>query len=75
MGAHVLNVNGKEVTPIMGSCGQLASNALTAAIEQANDTNGFCLAASIAPCTVVVTITNVGDAALRRNRRKTCLRT
>jgi prolyl-tRNA synthetase len=65
MGARVLDPNGKEVTPIMGSYGIGIERILTAAIEQANDANGFCLAASIAPFTVVVTITNVGDAALR----------
>jgi len=37
---------------------------LTAAIEQSNDANGFWLPASIAPFTVVVTVTNVGDKAL-----------
>jgi prolyl-tRNA synthetase len=64
MGARVLDENGKEVTPIMGSYGIGIERILTAAIEQANDANGFCLAASIAPFTVVVTVTNVGDAAL-----------
>jgi prolyl-tRNA synthetase len=38
---------------------------LTAAIERSNDKNGFWLPASIAPFTVVVTVTNVGDEALR----------
>ena len=65
MGARVLDENGKEVTPIMGSYGIGIERILTAAIEQANDANGFCLAPSIAPFTVVVTITNVADAALR----------
>ncbi|MGD1061692.1 MAG: proline--tRNA ligase [Terracidiphilus sp.] len=65
MGLRVLDPNGKEVAPIMGSYGIGIERILTAAIEQANDANGFCLAASIAPFTVVVTITNVGDAALR----------
>jgi prolyl-tRNA synthetase len=65
MGARVLDPNGKEVTPIMGSYGIGIERILTAAIEQTNDANGFCLPASIAPFTVVVTITNVADAALR----------
>ncbi len=65
MGARVLDVNGKEVTPIMGSYGIGIERILTAAIEQSNDANGFWLPASIAPFTVVVTVTNVGDAALR----------
>jgi prolyl-tRNA synthetase len=70
MGARVLDVNGKEVTPIMGSYGIGIERILTAAIEQANDANGFCLAASIAPFTVVVTVTNVADAALRATGEK-----
>jgi prolyl-tRNA synthetase len=70
MGAHVLDENGKEVTPIMGCYGIGIERILTAAIEQANDANGFCLAASIAPFTVVVTVTNVGDAALRETGEK-----
>jgi prolyl-tRNA synthetase len=65
MGARVLDVNGKEVTPIMGSYGIGIERILTSAIEQSNDANGFALPASIAPFTVVVTITNVSDAALR----------
>jgi prolyl-tRNA synthetase len=43
---------------------------LTAAIEQSNDKNGFWLPASIAPFTVVVTVTNVGDALLRETGEK-----
>jgi prolyl-tRNA synthetase len=70
MGARVLDENGKEVTPIMGSYGIGIERILTAAIEQANDSNGFCLPASIAPFTVVVTITNVADAALRETGEK-----
>jgi prolyl-tRNA synthetase len=70
MGARVLDENGKEVTPIMGSYGIGIERILTAAIEQANDANGFCLAPSIAPFTVVVTITNVADAALRETGEK-----
>jgi prolyl-tRNA synthetase len=65
MGARVLDPNGKEVTPIMGSYGIGIERILTAAIEQSNDANGFWLPASIAPFTVVVTITNVADASLR----------
>jgi prolyl-tRNA synthetase len=64
MGARVLDVNGKEVTLIMGSYGIGIERILTAAIEQSNDKNGFWLPASIAPFTVVVTVTNVSDAAL-----------
>ncbi len=65
MGARVLDLNGKEVTPIMGSYGIGIERILTAAIEQSNDKNGFWLPASIAPFTVVVTVTNMGEAALK----------
>jgi len=61
MGARVLDVNGKEVTPIMGSYGIGIERILTAAIEQSNDANGFWLPASIAPFAVVVTITDLRD--------------
>ncbi len=59
MGARVLDPNGKEVTPIMGSYGIGIERILTAAVEQSNDANGFWLPPSIAPFTVVVTVTNV----------------
>jgi prolyl-tRNA synthetase len=49
----------------MGSYGIGIERILTAAIEQSNDKNGFWLPTSIAPFTVVVTVTNVSDAALR----------
>jgi prolyl-tRNA synthetase len=64
MGARVLDPNGKEVMPIMGSYGIGIERILTAAIEQSNDKNGFWLPSSIAPFTVVVTVTNSSDAAL-----------
>ena len=65
MGARVLDENGKEVTPIMGSYGIGIERILTASIEQSNDVNGFSLPASIAPFAVVVTVTNVADFSLR----------
>jgi len=65
MGARVLDVNGKEVTPIMGSYGIGIERILTAAVEQSNDANGFWLTPAIAPFAVVVTVTNMGDQALR----------
>src|SRR6202011_1779835 len=70
MGARVLDKNGKEVTPIMGSYGIGIERILTAAVEQSNDENGFWLPSSIAPFTVVVTVTNVGDAALKDTGEK-----
>jgi len=49
----------------MGCYGIGIERILTAAVEQSNDANGFCLPVAIAPFTVVVTVTNVADAALR----------
>jgi len=54
----------------MGSYGIGIERILTAAIEQSNDQNGFWLPASIAPFTVVVTVTNVSDGALREAGEK-----
>jgi prolyl-tRNA synthetase len=65
MGARVLDKNGKEVTPIMGSYGIGIERILTAAIEQSNDENGFWLSRQIAPFDVVVTPTNVSDQELK----------
>jgi prolyl-tRNA synthetase len=91
MGARVLNADGKEVTPIMGSYGIGVERILTAAIESSAAahaklaaesgapsspvasspakgggaaTESYALPASIAPFTVVVTITNVREADL-----------
>jgi len=64
MGATVLDKDGKEVMPIMGCYGIGVERILTAAIEQNNDADGFWLPAQIAPFDVVVTPTNVKDAAL-----------
>src|SRR5260370_12315173 len=66
MGARVLDKNGKEVTPIMGSYGIGIERILTAAVEQSNDENGFWLPPSIAPFEIVVTPTNVKDESLIR---------
>jgi prolyl-tRNA synthetase len=102
MGATVLNRDGKETTPIMGSYGIGIERILTAAIEQSaakfaaqsaaqksndpkstqktadangaqkatdakaaqNATEAYALPPSIAPFEVVVTITNIREAAL-----------
>jgi prolyl-tRNA synthetase len=65
MGARVLDKNGKEVTPIMGSYGIGIERILTAAVEQSNDENGFWLPRAIAPFDIIVTPTNVGDEKLK----------
>jgi prolyl-tRNA synthetase len=70
LGATVLDPNGKEVTPIMGCYGIGIERILTAAIELNNDANGFWLPPSIAPFTVVVTVTNVTDPLLRETGEK-----
>src|SRR5882757_7235405 len=72
MGARVLDQNGKETTPIMGSYGIGIERILTAAIEQSAANRGvndrgeisYALAPSIAPFEVVVTVTKQTDAAL-----------
>jgi prolyl-tRNA synthetase len=65
MGARVLDKNGKEVTPIMGSYGIGIERILTAAVEQSNDENGFWLPPRIAPFEIIVTPTNVGDEKIK----------
>jgi len=72
MGARVLDRNGKETTPIMGSYGIGIERILTAAIEQSAAARGkndrgewsYALPASIAPYPVVVTVTKQSDTAL-----------
>lgn len=58
MGLRVLNDEGKEVTPIMGSYGIGVERILAAAIELYHDKNGIVLPASIAPFDVVITPVN-----------------
>jgi prolyl-tRNA synthetase len=65
MGLRVLDQNGKEVKPIMGSYGIGIERILTAAAEQGNDENGFWLPAAIAPFEIVVAPVNVKDEAVR----------
>ncbi|HVZ16447.1 MAG TPA: proline--tRNA ligase [Terriglobales bacterium] len=64
MDASVLDKDGKEVKPIMGSYGIGIERILTAAIEQNHDDNGFWLPASIAPFEVVVVPVNVKDQTI-----------
>ena len=65
MGARVLDKNGKEVMPIMGSYGIGIERILTAAVEQTNDENGFWLPPTIAPFEIVVAPVNVKDEAVK----------
>jgi prolyl-tRNA synthetase len=74
MGATVLNHDGKEVTPIMGSYGIGIERILTAAIETsaarfaaqaaAGAADAYVLPAAIAPFEVVVTVTNMKEPEL-----------
>ena len=71
MGASVLNRDGKEVAPIMGSYGIGIERILTSAIEQSTgrfaergQADAYALPPSIAPFQVVVTVTNIKEAAL-----------
>jgi prolyl-tRNA synthetase len=76
MGASVLNKDGKETTPTMGSYGIGIERILTAAIESsaarfatqnASDpkaSESYALPAAIAPFQVIVTITNVREPEL-----------
>jgi prolyl-tRNA synthetase len=63
MGLRVLNADGKEVTPIMGSYGIGIERILCAAVELYHDPAGMILPAAIAPFQVVVTPANNSDAA------------
>jgi len=63
MGLRVLNADGKEVTPIMGSYGIGIERILAAAIELYHDKDGMILPPSIAPFQVVVTPANYSDPA------------
>jgi prolyl-tRNA synthetase len=65
MGLGVLDQNGKEVKPIMGSYGIGIERILTAAVEQGNDENGFWLPAAIAPFEIVVAPVNVKDEVVK----------
>jgi prolyl-tRNA synthetase len=70
MGARVLDKDGKEVTPIMGSYGIGIERILSAAIEQSNDENGFWLPMEIAPFHVVVVPTNAADEQLMKTAKE-----
>lgn len=61
MGLRVLNAEGEEVTPIMGSYGIGVERILSAAVELFHDKDGMVLPAAIAPFEVVVTPVNIAD--------------
>ncbi len=70
MGATVLTQEGKEVPIVMGSYGIGVERIITAAIEQNHDTDGIIWPKALAPFDVIVTITNMKDAALREAGEK-----
>ena len=61
MGLRVLNAEGNETTPIMGSYGIGIERILAAAIELYHDKDGMILPVSIAPFAVVITPANSAD--------------
>jgi len=63
MGLRVLNAEGKEVTPIMGSYGIGIERILCAAVESYHDQDGMALPASIAPFEVIITPVNTAEKA------------
>jgi prolyl-tRNA synthetase len=69
MGLRVLNAEGKEITPIMGSYGIGIERLLAAAIELYHDPDGMVLPPAIAPFLVVVTPANNADEAQMETAR------
>ncbi len=65
MGLRVLNAEGQEVTPIMGSYGIGIERILSSAVELYADEDGMALPPQIAPFHVIVTPVNVRDEMLR----------
>ncbi len=65
MGLRVLNAEGEEVTPIMGSYGIGVERILSAAVELYHDKDGMVLPVTIAPFEVVITPVNIADDAQR----------
>jgi len=63
MGLRVLNADGQEIAPIMGSYGIGIERILSSAVELYSDQDGMSLPASIAPFHVVVTPVNMADEA------------
>jgi len=63
MGLRVLNAEGQEITPIMGSYGIGMERILSAAVELYSDADGMALPVSIAPFHVIITPVNNSDAA------------
>ncbi|MFQ5926277.1 MAG: proline--tRNA ligase, partial [Terriglobia bacterium] len=65
MDLRVLDEQGREVIPIMGSYGIGVERILTAAVEQHHDADGMVLPRSLAPFHVILTPVNLGEAPIR----------
>ncbi len=74
MGVRILDRNGKEFVPLMGSYELALERVLIAAIEQNNDEDGFWLAPAIAPFEIVITLINTTDETLVRAAADLCSR-
>jgi len=70
MGLRVLDENGKEATPIMGSYGIGLERILTASIEQGHDEAGMALPPAIAPFEAVITPVNMKNDEQREAAEK-----
>jgi prolyl-tRNA synthetase len=70
MGLRVLNAEGQEVTPIMGSYGIGIERILCCAIELFHDKDGMMLPPAIAPFHVVVTPANNSDPAQKETAER-----
>ena len=66
LGVAVLDENGKEITPIMGSYGIGIGRAMAAVAETHNDDRGLIWPVSIAPFEVLVTLLDPDDDELAR---------
>ncbi len=66
LGVSVLDLNGEEQVPIMGSYGIGIGRALAAVAETHNDDRGLIWPVSIAPFEVVVTLLDPGDENLTK---------
>jgi len=70
LGLRVINQEGAEIAPIMGSYGIGVERILSAAIEEHNDADGMTLPAAIAPFSVVVTPVNIADASQKEKAQE-----
>jgi prolyl-tRNA synthetase len=70
MGLRVLNAEGEEVAPIMGSYGIGIERILSSAAELYSDKDGLALPPAIAPFHVVITPVNNSDAAQMEAARR-----